>query len=226
MNVLVVAAHPDDEVLGCGGTIAKLSREGHAVYIAILGEGLTSRYTERESADQAALAKLHACSREAARLLGAADLSLHQFPDNRFDTVPLLKVVKLTESLISSIRPEVIYTHHAGDLNIDHVVTNRAVLTASRPLAASSVRDVYAFEIPSSTEWAFGLSGTPFAPNVFVSIGDTLQAKIAAMALYESEVRPFPFPRSAEALMAIARHWGSVAGLPSAEAFCLLRSIR
>src|SRR5207302_7121316 len=122
MKSLVLAAHPDDEVLGCGGTIARSAQEGHEVFIAILGEGITSRYERREQADQKLLTALHDKSRKVAELLGAKDLFMHEFPDNRFDSVPLLEVVKVIEGLVQRLKPEIVYTQHGGDLNIDHVV--------------------------------------------------------------------------------------------------------
>jgi LmbE family N-acetylglucosaminyl deacetylase len=225
-NVLVIAAHPDDEVLGCGGTIARHAAEGDRVAIAIVGEGITSRYTQRSSADRTLVEALHARSRQVAGHLGAAEVFLLGLPDNRFDSIPLLDVIKVVEDLIRKLRPNVIYTHHPGDLNIDHVVLHRAVLTATRPTGGCPVKDVYAFEVPSSTEWAFGQTEPVFRPNVFVEIADKLQTKIDAMQLYESEARLFPHPRSPEALQAIARRWGSVAGLQAAEAFALVRSVR
>lgn len=226
MNVLVIAAHPDDEVLGCGGTIARLTQEGHDVYIAILGEGITSRYEKREKADRTQVEALHARCRKAAEILGAKDLFIYELPDNRFDTVPLLDVIKIVEKLIQRLQPQVIYTHHNGDLNIDHAVVHRAVLTATRPVQGSPVRELYAFEVPSSTEWGFQRLEAVFRPNVFVDIHNTLDLKIKALSIYESEVRPFPHPRSPEAIRAIARRWGSVVGGEAAEAFELIRSIR
>lgn len=226
MNVLVIAAHPDDEVLGCGGTIARLSQEGHNVYITILGEGITSRYQRREQADQALVKALHARSGEVAQILGAKDLFMHNLPDNRFDTVPLLGVVKVIEDMVERTRPQVIYTQHGGDLNIDHVVVYRATLTATRPLAGTPVKELYAYEVPSSTEWAFQTFEPAFRPTVFVDISDTLETKIRAMGTYEGEARAFPHPRSPEALRAVAWRWGSVAGLQAAECFQLVRWIR
>ncbi len=226
MSVLVVAAHPDDEILGCGGTMARLSREGHEVRIAIVAEGMSSRYAQREDADQQQLKHLHARAQQAANKVGAKELVLCKLPDNRLDTVPLLDVVKLVEELITRFRPEAIYTHHPGDLNVDHGVVHRAVLTATRPVAGQWVREIYAFEVPSSTEWAFQRLEPVFRPSVFVDIAETLDTKLEALACYDTETRKFPHPRSAEALRAIAARWGSVAGLPAAEAFELIRSVR
>jgi LmbE family N-acetylglucosaminyl deacetylase len=225
-RVLVIAAHPDDEVLGCGGTASRLVREGCDVHFAILGEGITSRHAERGAADTHQMSELHRQAHSAAAKVGVKNVCLHRLPDNRLDTVPLLDVVKLVEDLIANIKPEVIYTHHAGDLNVDHGVIHRAVLTATRPVAGQLVREIYAFEVPSSTEWSFQRIEPSFRPNVFVDITHTLDAKIAAMECYETEARQFPHPRSPEALRALATRWGSVVGCAAAEAFELVRSIR
>ena len=226
MKTLVIAAHPDDEVLGCGGTIARLAQEGHEVFISILGEGVTSRYARRDEAHHSLLQGLQEVSGKVAELLGAKELFRQQLPDNRFDTVPLLDVVKLIEDLVTRLRPNVVYTQHGGDLNIDHSVTFRATLTATRPVAGCPVKAVYAYEVASSSEWAFQKFSPPFQPGVFVDISGTLELKIKAMELYHSEVRPFPHPRSSESLRAIARRWGSVTGTGAAEAFEVVRDIR
>jgi len=225
MRILIIAAHPDDEVLGCGGAMARLAQEGNEVFIAILGEGITSRYAQREKADQVQLRTLRERSLKVAKLLGAKDLFLFQLPDNRFDSVPLLDVVKIIEDMVDRLKPQVIYTQHGGDLNIDHVVTFRATLTATRPVAGCPVKTVYAYEVGSSSEWAFQQFSPHFHPNVFVDIAKTLELKIQAMETYESEARPFPHPRSPEALRAAAQRWGSVAGLQAAEAFHCVRDI-
>ena len=226
MNVLVVAAHPDDELLGCGGTAARLAREGHSVYMAILGEGLTSRSARRENADSSALKNLKNCSQRVADLLGVKELSLHGLPDNRFDSLPLLEVIKIVEGLVERWQPAAIYTHHGGDLNVDHQVVSRAVLTATRPTENHAVRELYMFEIASSTEWAFQQFSPVFKPNVFVDIEETLPLKLEGMRQYETESRKFPHPRSSEALTAIAQRWGSVVGRKAAEAFEAVRLIR
>jgi LmbE family N-acetylglucosaminyl deacetylase len=182
--------------------------------------------TSRPEADRTPLDDLHACARRAADMVSAKDLCLHGLPDNRFDTLPLLKVVKIVEERIARLRPEVVYTHHGGDLNVDHQVTNRAVLTATRPMAGHPVRELYTFEVASSTEWAFQRLEPVFRPNVFVDVSRHLETKVRAMAAYQSESRAFPHPRSSEALVAAAARWGSVAGCAAAEAFELIRSVR
>lgn len=226
MRVLVLAAHPDDEVLGCGGTMARLVSDGAQVHVHILGEGITSRFDSRGLADESLLLALHEEAQEAGRVLGVNEVELHDLPDNRFDTEALLDVVKVVERLIQRIGPQVIYTHHGGDLNIDHRIVHQAVLVAARPVAAESVRDVYACEVPSSTEWAFHQIEPSFRPNVFIDISETLGQKIEAMKAYAGEIREFPHPRSPEGMEAAARRWGTVAGFQAAEAFQLIRSLR
>ena len=224
MKVLVVAAHPDDEVLGCGATMAKMAAGGDEVFLAILGEGVTSRYAAREAADQKLILELRKTAEKVRGLLGAKKLFPFDFPDNRFDTVPLINIIKTIEGLIKEIEPQTVFTHHPSDLNIDHAITHRAVLTATRPLIGCPVKEIYAFEIPSSTEWSFGQFGS-FQPDTFCNVESTLEMKIRAMGLYETERREFPHPRSPEALEAIAQRWGSVVGLRYAEAFETIRRL-
>lgn len=227
MRVLVVAAHPDDEVLGCGGTMARHADEQHEVHVAILGEGISSRYASRDAAPSAGIEKLQADARTAAATLGARAVSFGGLADNRFDQVALLDIVKIVERWIQEYRPDAIYTHHPGDLNVDHGLTFRAVLTATRPGASGApVADLYAFEVPSSTDWAFDRIAPAFRPSVFVDISPGLDRKIAAMQCYESERRDAPHPRAPEILRATAARWGSVAGMRYAEAFELIRSLR
>ena len=226
MNSLIIAAHPDDEVLGCGGTIARLTKEMKDVCVAILGEGITSRYSQRAQADVSSLETLRNSSKRVSELLGVKELFLYDLPDNRFDTIPLLDIVKIIEALIDKVKPSTIFTHHGGDLNIDHSIIHRATLIATRPTVGHNVKQVYAYEVPSSTEWALGQFNRAFQANVFVDISGTLEKKIEVMEVYESEARPFPHPRSPEALRALAKRWGAVAGLNAAEAFELIREIR
>lgn len=225
MKILVVAAHPDDEVLGCGGTIARYAKEGHHVSVAILGEGETSRHSARQKAEQQKLQALAANAKAAAKVLGVSELLTYQLPDNRFDSIPLLDIVKIVEALIDRIQPNLMFTHWGGDLNIDHVLTHRAVMTATRGIEGGPVKELYAFEVPSSSEWSFGQFKGSFNPNVFIDITGTLQHKLDAMDCYRGESRAFPHPRSSEALTALAKYRGSHAGLAAAEAFELIRKI-
>jgi len=225
MNVVIIAAHPDDEVLGCGGTIARLALEGHDVYVGILGEGIISRCQRGEQPNHEMVDHLQDQSRQVSKLLGVKELCLYNLPDNRFDTVPLLEIIKTVEGLINRFQPQIVYTHHGGDLNIDHVITHRAVMTATRPVENCSVSQIYAFEVSSSTEWAFGQFNPVFQPNVYVDISATLETKVRAMQIYESEVQPFPHPRSSRGLRSNAERRGSSVGLHTAEAFQLIRKV-
>jgi LmbE family N-acetylglucosaminyl deacetylase len=225
MKVLVVAAHPDDEVLGCGGTMARHAAAGDEVRVLILAEGATSRRAKREPArDRDALAGLGRAAMLAAKRLGIAHTELEKFPDNRMDGVDLLDVVKAIESRVAKFRPEVVYTHHAADLNVDHRVAHQAVLTACRPLPGATVARILCFEVPSSTEWQ-SPAGGHFAPDWFVDISRTLQAKIKALQAYAGEMRPWPHARSLRAVEHLARWRGASAGLEAAEAFVLARAI-
>lgn len=223
MIVLVIAAHPDDEVLGAGGAIAHHVAKGDSVSVLILGSGLTSRLANPQEVDQCNLAALRRNVEQAAAILGVTDLRLLDFPDNRFDGVDLLDIVKAVEAVAEDIRPELIYTHHPGDLNIDHQRTAMATLTACRPLPGSSVRRILAMEVPSATGW--GDPALPFVPNVFLDITHVMAKKLEAMSTYQGELRDFPHARSLSSLEARARAWGSQVGIEAAEPFVLLREI-
>lgn len=223
-NVLIVAAHPDDELLGVGGTVRKLANSGTQVHAVILAEGLTSRSEKREDTEQSELNKLQNDARMAACEVGYAGIDFCGYPDNRMDGIDLLDVVKTVTSFIRKYTPDTVFTHHHGDLNIDHQRTCEAVLTACRPVGEYCVRRIYAFETPSSTEWNYRYS-EPFCPNVFFDVTDTLEAKIRGMACYRTESTVYPHPRSPEALKALARYRGSAVGVEMAEGFELLREV-
>lgn len=226
-NVLVIASHPDDEVLGCGGTMAKLAKEGHDVYSLILGEGVTSRDQQRDPGKrQEELNALRAQAAAANRLLGVKKVFTFNFPDNRFDTVALLDIIKTIESVKKQVRPDVVFTHHHGDLNIDHQITFRAVMTAFRPLKNEKTKEIYSFEVLSSTEWNMPSAVSYFMPSCFIDVSRSIKNKVRAMQKYGSEIRKFPHPRSAEAIEAAARKWGTGAGVAAAEAFEVVRLIR
>lgn len=226
MNVLVVAAHPDDEVLGCGGTVARYAAEGHEVDVVILGEGATSRHASREGADSQEVASLRAAAERAHDTLGVRTTALHGLPDNRFDAVDLLEIVKLVEAAIEQHGPEVVFTQHGGDTNVDHQMTFRAVLAATRPQPGHPVREVHSFQVASSTEWAFGQLAPVFHANLFVDISEHLATKLAALEAYEAELREYPHPRSLDHVRDQARVAGATVGVTAAEAFHTVRVVR
>jgi len=225
-NVLVIAAHPDDEVLGCGATIAKHVDNGDEVYVIILAEGVTSRDVKRNPQNRnVELSELANAAHKANKILGVKSLTLHNFPDNRIDSLDLLDVIKVIEKFIHECRPEIVYTHHSGDVNIDHRIIHEAVVTACRPIPSQLVKALLFFEIPSSTEWQVPGSAPFFAPNWFVDISNTLPRKLEALETYATEMRLWPHARSLEAVTSLAKWRGATVGVEAAEAFIIGRNL-
>jgi len=226
MNVLVVAAHPDDEVLGCGGAIAKHIEQGDKVHVAILAEGLTSREDIRNrAANTKKLVELEYAAQRAHDILGTTTLELFDFPDNRMDAVDRIEVTKKVEVLVDKYQPQIVYTHHTGDVNIDHRIIHEAVVTACRPQPGHCVKTLLFFEVASSTEWQTPVSNIPFTPNWFVDISETLDKKLEALEAYAGEMRDWPHSRSIKALKHLAKWRGASNGVESCEAFSLGRRL-
>jgi LmbE family N-acetylglucosaminyl deacetylase len=222
--VLVVAAHPDDEILGCGGTMARHADQGDEVRILILAEGSTSRAAVRDPSDPT-ISLLRTAAAAAADIVGAKPPRFGGFPDQRLDSVDALDITKVIEDEIETAAPSVVYTHHGNDLNRDHRIVHDACLAAARPLLGSSVREVYTFETLSSTEWSSGAMGGGFVPQRFVEITEQMERKQEALAAYTTEMRDFPHPRSHAAVEALARVRGATVGVHAAEAFGVVRSV-
>ena len=224
-KVLVVAAHPDDEVPGCGGTIARHSDDGDHVQILIVAEGSTpDNITVIVSMPKKNFLSYNA-AHAAGSILGAAGVDLLDLPDNRLDSIDRLDLVKLIEERIEQHKPHIIYVHHAGDVNIDHRRLHEAVVTACRPIPGQPVRRLLSYEVASSSEWQPPGSAPVFVPNWFVDISDQWQRKQKAIMAYSSEMRAWPHARSLEALEHLARLRGAQVGLEAAEAFSLLRQL-
>ncbi|WP_196595132.1 PIG-L deacetylase family protein [Pectinatus frisingensis] len=225
-KVLVVAAHPDDEVLGCGGTMAKHVLDGDEVHVLLMAEGLKSRdsFKENDSSD-VALKILHQKSKLASSEIGVKDIKLLNFPDNRMDKLQLLDIVKAIEKEIEVYQPNIIYTHHHGDVNIDHQLTHEAVITACRLMPGQCVKKLLFFEVLSSTEWQISTCKNVFLPNWYVDIKLTFNKKIAALKYYESEMRNYPHSRSYKAVEILSRYRGISVGKELVEAFMLGRNI-
>lgn len=227
-KIMVVVAHPDDELLGLGATMHRLIVESNVqTHVVILGEGLTSRSDKRdEGLWQKDLAIHKQNIRNAAQAIGYGSVKTYDFPDNRFDSVALLDIIKIIEKEKQVFKPDVIFTHHGGDVNIDHQRTFDAVITACRPMAEEKVKTIISFETPSGTEWRASTDPRHFIPNLFMEVTEeNMRAKISGMESYEFEKRAYPHPRSPEALRIQAQRWGVSVGVAYAEAFCLVRDI-
>ncbi len=225
-KVLVIAAHPDDEVLGCGGTIARHVQDGDCVNVLILAEGITSRGPqEGQDKHKKDLLKLRRSAEKANEILGVSRLVFMSLPDNRMDSIDRLDVVKIIEGFLEKYKPSVIYTHHSGDVNVDHRYTHEAVITACRPTPNFCVKRLLFFEVASSTEWQIPSSAPVFCPTWFVDISLTLQLKLKALQAYITEMRDFPHSRSIKAIESLACWRGATIGVEAAEAFVLGRNI-
>ena len=223
-SVLILAAHPDDEVLGCGGTIAKLAKQGAVIHVAFLADGVSSR-SGNCTASSAELISRRMAAQKACDILGVKSVSFDDFPDNRMDTIALLDIIKSVETLVTKFQADMVITHHAGDVNIDHRRIHEAVSAACRPQPGYPVRTVLCFEVPSSTEWQLSGSLPAFVPNWFVDISKSLECKLAALDAYASELRPWPHPRSRQGIEHLARWRGATVGVNAAEAFILGRQL-
>ena len=213
-TVLVIAAHPDDELLGAGGTVRRHALDGDTVHLVVVCEGVTMRYQGQDVPQQEHGAK-------AAEILGAASIKMLGFPDQHLDTLCLVDIAKPLEELVRSLKPQIVYTHFGEDLNMDHRMVFEAVSVACRP-AVAQVEAVYGFETPSSTEWHLPIR---FSPNYFVDISETLEEKLTAFECYESEVRDYPHPRSIESLRHRAHYWGNLVNMNAAEGFVCYRRL-
>ncbi|MEO5330766.1 MAG: PIG-L family deacetylase [Magnetococcus sp. YQC-5] len=217
MPVLIVVAHPDDEVLGCGGTVASLAKQGVEIYSCILCGQVQAR--NFRPSDTELLNNIHATQ----KLLGLQEPILGPFPNIKLNSIPHLDLVQFIENIILEVRPQWIFTHHPADLNDDHYHTSRACQAASRLFQRREniphIKSLFYMEILSSTDWAFPGNGNQFVADTFFSINDTLQAKLDALHAYRGVMRDFPHPRSQEILTGLAALRGGQSGLKYAEAF-------
>lgn len=213
-HVLVIVSHPDDEILGCGGTIRRLIINGYKVITVITAKGRKEEENHIEH-----------CVEQANKILGVKDVVYLEFPNLELETFPLHEIAKEIEKLIDKYNPDIIFTHHYGDLNRDHQITYQAVLTAARPLPGMEVREILCIEIVSSSEWTQHTSDKVFKPNYFVNISDTLDDKILSLKQYDVEIRPYPHPRSYEGIISLAKVRGMTVAVEYAEAFEIIRRI-
>lgn len=227
-RIMIVVAHPDDEILGIGATMHKMIKEQKVMtHVVILGEGITSRSDQRDAEKWEKELSIHKANILAAqKVIGYHTVSIYDFPDNRFDSVPLLDIIKIVEHEKENFNPDIIFTHHGGDLNVDHQLTFKAVITATRPMEGEHTKTIITFETPSGTEWQASSSPFLFTPNLYVRVSENdVKCKNDAMEKYQFEKRAFPHPRSTESLIIKAQNRGVEVGTAYAEAFCVIRSI-
>lgn len=219
MRVLVFAPHPDDEVMGIGGTIARHVQQGDEVHLCVVTKAYPPEWSEKiiNVKRKEAIA--------AARILGIKETYFLDFPTVKLDTIPQKEVNEALSKCVRDVQPEIIYTSHRGDVNKDHRLVYEATLVATRPLPGSPVKKVLSYELLSSTEWGSSSPENAFIPNVYVNISDTLEIKKKALSVYKTEIKKFPHPRSFDAMFALAKLRGSTIGVAAAEAFMLVREI-
>tara|TARA_X000000368_G_scaffold419092_1_gene422384 strand:+ start:14000 stop:14686 length:687 start_codon:yes stop_codon:yes gene_type:complete len=224
-KILVVVAHPDDEILGCGGTLLKSAAKGAKIRTIIVSEGVTSRLIKNLNKKKQEISQRMLASKKAHSFIKGSKIIYLNLPDQKLDTVSMLSVTKKIELEVNKFNPDTVYTHHHGDLNLDHRVVNNATLTACRPTPKSNIKRIFTFEIPSSTDWQAQGANLYFIPNYFNDISKYLTKKIKVLNKYKSEMRPWPHSRSFENIKYLAKTRGASIGCKAAEAFNLVRSI-
>ena len=224
-KVLVIVAHPDDEVLGMGGTIAKLTHAGVEFHLLIVTDGSSSQYRTSNNVESI-IAEKKLETKQACDILGIKSITYGCLPDMKLDCTPHVEINSLIEKTIDSIKPDTVFTHFYGDVNLDHRLVFNSVIVACRPLKKQCVKNIYCFDIPSSTEWNYASSETVFAPNVFIDIDEFLKTKIEALSCYQTELRDYPHPRSLRYVEECSKNDGIKVGLNAAERFVLIREIQ
>lgn len=224
-KILVFAAHPDDELLGCGATLLKYQKKGFKIKTFFFGDGESSRNMNKKKIFNLIIRREKQA--ETVSKKGKFEKPIFKrFPDNKLDTVPLLDIVKFIEKQIRDNKPEIIFTHFENDLNIDHQIIYKAVITATRPLSKTFVKKIYSFEIPSSTDFSLSRrSKKIFNPNFFVEVEKTIKNKLDLLKIYKDEIKKWPHPRSLKSIKNLSMHRGSQIGKKYAEAFILVREL-
>lgn len=223
-KVLVIAAHPDDEVYGLGGTIARLAYEGNEIHVLIVTDGSTSQYRNNDNLLE--IIKIKKIETEKVRqILNIKSIIYGNLPDMKLDTIPHIEINQLIESTIELIKPEIVFTHFWGDVNKDHRCIYESTIVAVRPIKKQSVKELYCYRVPSSTEWSPSILNNQFLPNTFVDISNFIEQKSKAILTYKTELRGYPHPRSVEYVKKQDEITGLKFGVSNAEEFMLLRKI-
>ncbi|MDD4170079.1 MAG: PIG-L family deacetylase [Desulfotomaculaceae bacterium] len=220
MKCLVLAAHPDDEIYGAGGTIARYTQMGAEVYVVILTEGCSTQYPGQDGMKERKRREALAAN----QIIGTREVIFYELPDMKLDTLAHVEINRIIEDCIKKLKPAVVFTHHHGDVNKDHRLVFDSTLVAVRPVAGCPVKKLYTYEVPSSTEWATGAQSC-FIPNTYFDISPVVEQKIAAIKAYSSELRPFPHPRSEQAVRLHHQCRGVACSMKYAEAFTLIREL-
>ena len=223
-TILVIAAHPDDEVLGMGGTITKLVKNGCTVDVLIVTDGSSSQYRDSDHLAEIIEAKMKE-TRNCADVLGVRDVYYGELPDMKLDTIPHIRINQVIEDVIDKVQPDAVFTHFWGDVNYDHQNVYKSTLVAVRPVMGQVVKELYCYRVPSSTEWTPNKADTMFMPNYFVDIEQHAEQKYKAFACYSTELRDYPHPRSVQYLRESDKATGLKVGLLAAEEFVLLRKL-
>ncbi|RPG87089.1 MAG: PIG-L family deacetylase [Crocinitomicaceae bacterium TMED209] len=220
-KVLCVVAHPDDEALGVGGTLIKHSKNKDKVELIILSEGESAKKIKADKNPDRLASALNWSKIAKVNLY-----KVFNYPDQKIDTIPQLKIVNSLEEIIENLKPDIVYIHHPNDINKDHQIAAQATLVALRPISYHKIKpEIRTFETPSSTDQAPSELPYIFRPNFYVDIQSEWNEKLLALKAYSKELKPFPHPRSIKAIEALAIKRGSEAGLKKAEAFCIIRKI-
>jgi len=212
MKILIIAAHPDDEVLGMGGTIKKLSKQKDEIHLCVVTEGATGQYSDKKMIS----VRRESCLKSS-KILGIKNITFLDFPDMRLDAIPHLEINRSLEQVITKTKPEIVFTTPHNDLNKDHQIVFESTLVATRPVS-SGVKEILTYELP-------GIIKTPFFPNRYVKINNEITHKIKAFKMYKSEIHDFPHPRSIKAIENLSIQRGIESGLKNAEAFQIIKSI-
>lgn len=224
MKILIISAHPDDEVYGMGGTIAKLAKRGHEVHVLIVTDGSSAQYRNNPNLKGIIDAKKKE-TYKANEILGTTEVHFGELPDMRLDSIDHIEINQIIENIIFRVKPEVVYTHFYGDVNLDHRRVYESTLVACRPTMTQSVKEIYCYRVPSSTEWSPQISTSIFMPNIIVDISDVLEHKYKAISAYETEVREYPHPRSVEHVRKLDTVSGLKCGKGPSEELMLLRKL-
>lgn len=224
-KILVIAAHPDDEILGCGGTLIKMKKKGFQIKCIFLADGESSRNFKDQRILMDQINKREKQAINISKILKFKQPKFYRFPDNKLDSIPLLKIINIIEREIINFKPSMVFTHSQSDLNIDHSLICKAVLTATRPFSKAYIKRILSFEVSSNSELYFSNNKSFFKPNLFCNISKEIKLKLKVLKIYKNEIKKYPHTRSTKSLKNLAIYRGGQSGFEFVEAFEILRDI-